>query len=180
MRQLCFQKLAGNRPVINVFTKHNSGPALFHEALLDTGAVFPVFTKGSAVLTSLGGKLIKKDLSFNGFGGTANADLFEISVFLVDSDGRTIVFPNMSILCIDDSAIGFPFVLSATMFEEFDYTIRNKKQQIIFETDSNQLCYLLRIQDNDGKLNIFLNSVSEEAHIDTSWIIDLLNHRNIK
>ena len=83
MQTLSLQRLEKNRPALNIFTKNGKDPALFHEALLDTGAVFPVFTKGTVVLASLG-----------------------------DENG-SIIFPNMSILCIDDPTIGFPFVLSA-------------------------------------------------------------------
>lgn len=177
MQTLSLQRLEKNRPAINIFTKNGKEPALFHEALIDTGAVFPVFTKGSAVLTSLGGVLKKKNVSFNGFGGEVSADLYEISIFLGDENG-SIIFPNMSILCIDDPTIGFPFVLSATMFEEFDYTISNRNHRIAFETDSNQVCYNFKIEDKDGKLHVFLNKAPDDKqNVDISWLAELLNHR---
>ena len=178
MQTLSLQRLEKNRPAINIFTKNGKDPALFHEALLDTGAVFPVFTKGSAVLTSLGGVLKKENVSFNGFGGEVNADLYEISIFLGDDNG-SIIFPNMSILCIDDPTIGFPFVLSATMFEEFDYTISNSYHRVLFETDSNQVCYNFIIKDQNGKLHVFLNkALDDKQNMDISWLTELLQQRN--
>ena len=145
--------------------------------MLDTGAVFPVFTKGKEVLVALGGILKKENVSFNGFGGEVSADLYEISVFL-GNESSTIIFPNMSILCINDPTIGFPFVLSATMFEEFDYTISNRGHRVLFETDSNQVCYNFKIQDKGGKLHVFLNrSPNDTQNMDISWLAELLNQR---
>lgn len=57
------------RPIIELKSWHN------FEALLDTGALFPIWTADEKILEILGGKCLKRDVPFSGFGGKAAGNL---------------------------------------------------------------------------------------------------------
>lgn len=44
-------------------------------ALIDTGALFPVWTKSRELLEALGAKIVKRNISFSGFGGDTCGDI---------------------------------------------------------------------------------------------------------
>ena len=138
--------------------KNDQRPVVYTEqfhgctALLDTGALFPVWTASEAALRELGGKLIKDDISFTGFGGSVNAKLYELTVTL----GK-IIYPNMHLIYSEDENIPGYFLLSATMFQGMAYTIDAKNHILRIDTCSNQAAYNLKIKDENGKLYVFLN-----------------------
>ena len=138
--------------------KNDQRPVVYTEqfhgctALLDTGALFPVWTASEDALKELGGKLVKDDISFTGFGGSVNAKLYELTVSL-----EKIIYPNMHLIyCEDDNIPGY-LLISATMFNGMLYTIDTENHVVRIDTRSNQVAYNLKIEDKDGKLHVLLN-----------------------
>ncbi len=126
-------------------------------ALLDTGALFPVWTKGDRLLKGIGGRFDFGDISFTGFGGECKASVYKLNFCL-----GNIIFPDMSILCINDDAIPGYFLLSATMFYGCKYTIDNLNKKLWIDTYDNQVCRLLKIRNDKGKLYILYNDISAD------------------
>jgi len=120
-------------------------------ALLDTGATFPMWTASEAVLKALGGKLVKQDISFTGFGGPVKAKLYELTVSL----GK-IIYPNMQLIYSEDDKIPGYLLLSATMFNGMCYTIDDENHILKIDTRSNQATYNLKIIDQNGILHILM------------------------
>jgi hypothetical protein len=136
------------RPVI--FTNQFPGC----RALLDTGASFPVWTDKEETLIALGGKFIKDNMSFSGFGGAVNAKLYELTVYVGD-----IIFPHMSLLFSQNDAIPGYFLFSATMFHNMIYTINNVNHTLEIDTQSNQTAYNLKIIDKNNKLHVLCTAI---------------------
>jgi hypothetical protein len=138
--------------------KNDQRPVVYTEqfygctALLDTGALFPVWTASEEALKELGGKLIKNDVSFSGFGGLVDAKLYELTVSL----GK-IIFPNMHLIYSEDDNIPGYLLLSATMFKGMHYTIDTENHIFKIDTRSNQVAYNLKIEDRNGRLYVLLN-----------------------
>ena len=65
------------RPVINIRNRNE-----IYSALIDTGAEIPVFTLGREKIAAFSGKLCRESVSFSGFGGICNGDLYRIDVEL--------------------------------------------------------------------------------------------------
>jgi len=61
--------------------------------MLDTGAVFPIWTDEEDILSLIGGKLVKKDISFGGFGGEAKGSLYRLQNVVVGE----LIFPDIYI-----------------------------------------------------------------------------------
>ena len=138
--------------------KHNQRPVVYTEqfpgcrALLDTGATFPMWTASEEALKALGGKLVKENVSFTGFGGSVNAKLYQLTVSL----GK-ITYPNMHLIYNQDDAIPGYLLLSATMFKGMHYTIDTENHILKIDTRSNQVAYNLTIEDKNGQLYVLLN-----------------------
>jgi hypothetical protein len=121
-------------------------------ALIDTGALFPVWTKDTKLLEQLGAKLVKKDVGFNGFGGKAIGDLYEITIKI-----GALIFPYMNIIaCKNEDIPGF-FIFSATMFKNAIYTIDDINKKFIIRTVDNQICRNLKIRDKNGQIHVLCN-----------------------
>lgn len=106
--------------------------------LFDTGADTPVFTMGEHNLRLFfpGAELVQgKVYELNGFGtGTEVLPMYKIPDFRIVSDfgderdGAVrdyIEFKELYIACCSRYAIGYPLILSATMFSHMNYTIYN-------------------------------------------------------
>ena len=111
-------------------------------ALLDTGALIPIWTKSEKLLVELGATLIKKKVSFNGFGGDAVGSLYRLDFRLGDY-----YYPNMPIVATVDDTIPGYFLLSATMFLDMDIAIRNSNKTIEIEAFTNQKCFNITIDN---------------------------------
>lgn len=134
------------RPIIELKSWHNL------EALLDTGAFFPVWTMDEDILKILGGKCIRKEVPFSGFGGETRGNLYELQSIVIGD----LVFPNIHIIaCKDLKNVPFQLVLSATMFSGLIYEIDSKNYKLnITIPDDESTVRNLRIEDSDGKLHI--------------------------
>ncbi|MDE6221426.1 MAG: hypothetical protein K2G51_13550, partial [Lachnospiraceae bacterium] len=68
------------------------------KALLDTGAYIPVWVGGERILSeALGAQLVKKHISFTGFGGTAYGNLYQVTIQIGE-----LLYPNMHIIASND------------------------------------------------------------------------------
>lgn len=114
-------------------------------ALVDTGAFIPVYTGNIEILENIGGKLEKRDVSFGGFGGKFTGDLYRIDLKF----GR-LKFEQLPIICAHNSNMPFTFVLSATMFAGFKYTIDNVAHKLIVDTNTNDTTSNLRYKTKSG------------------------------
>ena len=123
-------------------------------ALLDTGAYIPIWTDDEDILVSvLGGKLIKRNVPFTGFGGTAYGNLFQVTLEIGD-----LIFPNMHIVANSELNTSYNLILSATMFEGLSYEIDTKMHRLnVSVPDEEALVRNLRIVDSNGSLHILCN-----------------------
>lgn len=139
------------RPVIQLNSWHN------FEALLDTGAFFPVWTADERILNVLGGKCVKHNVTFGGFGGETSGNLYELTSMLIGS----LVFPGIHIIaCKDLKDVPFQLILSATMFSGLIYEIDDKNHKLnVMIPDDESIVRNLTIKDSEGKLHIMCESV---------------------
>ncbi|MCR5323396.1 MAG: hypothetical protein K6E85_09025 [Lachnospiraceae bacterium] len=118
-------------------------------ALLDTGAVFPVWTKNKKLLEAIGGKSTGKQVTFGGFGGNANGEIYTINLSL-----DSVIYPNMHIIACENNDIPGFFLFSATMFAKMQYTVDNITKEFRLDTNDNQHCYNLKITDDKGIIHV--------------------------
>lgn len=139
------------RPVIQLNSWHN------FEALLDTGAFIPIWTADEKILNVLGGKCVKYNVAFGGFGGETSGNLYELESILIGS----LVFPRMDIIaCRDLKNVPFQMILSATMFSGLIYEIDDKNHKLnVTIPDDESMVRNLMVKDSKGKLHILCESV---------------------
>ncbi len=139
------------RPVIQLSSWHN------FEALLDTGAFFPVWTANERILNVLGGKCVKNNVVFGGFGGETSGNLYELKSISIGS----LVFPSIHIIaCKDLEDVPFQLILSATMFSGLIYEIDDKKHKLnVTIPNDESMVRNLAIKDSKGKLHIMYESI---------------------
>lgn len=123
--------------------------------LLDTGADTPVFTMGECNLKLYfpEAELVQgKIYELYGFGtGKEILPMYRVPNFKIESDygskgdtsaGDYIEFKELYIACCSRPAIGYPLVLSATMFSHMNYTIYNVgKNERQMEIVHNKIMY---------------------------------------
>lgn len=123
-------------------------------ALLDTGAYIPVWTDEEDILTSvMGGKLVKRNVPFTGFGGMAYGNLYQVTLEIGD-----LVFPNMHIVANSELNTSYNLILSATMFDGLIYEIDTKTHRLSLSVpDEESIVRNLRIVDKNEKVYILNN-----------------------
>ena len=87
-------------------------------ALIDTGALFPVWTKSESLLVKLGGKLERNNISFSGFGGKTDGQLYRVNFNL-----NGLQYIDMPVVVKPMNDLNCHIILSAIMFENMIYTI---------------------------------------------------------
>jgi len=63
-----------------------------------------------------------------------------------------LVYPGLPIIASRDDTIPGYFIFSATMFSEMDYEIKNSTKRFIVSTNTNQICFNLKVDTKDGWL----------------------------
>lgn len=123
-------------------------------ALLDTGAYIPVWTDEEDILASvMGGKLVKRNVPFTGFGGIAYGNLYQVTLEIGD-----LVFPNMHIVANSELNTSYNLILSATMFDGLIYEIDTKAHRLnVSVPDEESIVRNLRIVDKNEKVYILNN-----------------------
>ncbi|MDE6968966.1 MAG: retropepsin-like domain-containing protein [Eubacterium sp.] len=138
------------RPVVKLENWNN------FRALLDTGALFPIWTAEERIINDLGGRMLKKDISFRGFGGSTKGNLYEVQKIVIGE----LIYPNTHIVaCKDLSNVPFQLILSATMFQGLIYEIdtRHHKLNVTIPDDESNIRNL-RIKDSNGRLHVLCHS----------------------
>ncbi|MBQ4401851.1 MAG: hypothetical protein IJJ91_09350 [Synergistaceae bacterium] len=141
------------RPVINI----RKGKEIY-SALIDTGAEIPVFTLGREKIAAFSGKLCRGNVSFSGFGGICNGDLYRIDVEL-----GILRYISLPIICIHNSEMPFAFIFSATMFTGFSYIIDDAVRTFTIDTHTDTKELRLRIRDNVGGFKILAGIHNRKA-----------------
>ena len=138
------------RPVVKLESWNN------FRALLDTGSFFPIWTAEERILNDLGGILLRKDVSFSGFGGRTKGNLYEVQKIVIGD----LIFPNTHIVaCKDLSDVPFQLILSATMFQGLIYEIDDKNHRFnVTIPDDESNIRNLRIEGSNGRLHILCHS----------------------
>lgn len=93
-------------------------------ALIDTGALFPVWTKSESLLIKLGGKLERNNISFSGFGGKTDGQLYRVNFNLNGLqyiDMPVVVKPMDDLLKVSDEYGKLSVYLAGTYETEVDY-----------------------------------------------------------
>lgn len=123
-------------------------------ALLDTGAYIPVWTDEEDILVSvMGGKLVKRNVPFTGFGGMAYGNLYQVKLEIGD-----LVFPNMHIVANSGLYTSYNLILSAAMFDGFIYEVDTKIHRLsVSVPDEESIVRNLRIIDDAEKAYILNN-----------------------
>ena len=124
-------------------------------ALLDTGAYFPVWTDEERILLKkFDARLVKKSVSFTGFGGIATGNLYQIMFELGD-----LIFPSLPIVASDDMSVPFSMILSATMLKGLIYEIDDSNHKFnVTIPDKESTIRNLKIESFSGWLHILCNS----------------------
>lgn len=128
-------------------------------ALIDTGALFPVWTKGEALLVKLGARLEKENVSFSGFGGETNGSLYRVDFSL-----NGIQYIDMPIVAKTMNDLNCHMILSATMFEKMVYTIDTIHKYFSIDTVDNQIVRILRISDEYGNFSVYFAGTYETVN----------------
>mgnify|MGYP002510937677 CR=1 FL=1 len=128
------------------------------KALLDTGAYIPVWVGGEETLIGgLGAELVKKNISFTGFGGTAYGNLYKVTIQVGD-----LYYPNMHIIASNEFDVPFHIILSATMFSHLIYEIDDHNHKFnITVPDQKSVVRNLNIVDRNGRPYVLCNSEQE-------------------
>ena len=130
-------------------------------ALLDTGAYVPVWIADEEVLvTELKAVLVKKDVTFSGFGGSTTGNLYSLPLLKVGN----LFYPNMHIIASPMNEKSFSLILSATMFRGLSYEINDKTHKFTVTVPSDE-SYVrnLVIKDTNGKLYVLCNGAKDNA-----------------
>lgn len=120
-------------------------------ALLDTGAYIPIWTDEEDILLSdMGGELVRSNVPFTGFGGTAYGNLYQVTLKV-----GNLIFPNMHIIANNELNSSYNLILSATMFDGLSYEINTRTHWLhVTVTEDSELVRNLKVVDNNGRLHV--------------------------
>ena len=110
------------RPVIEIYNNW---------ALIDTGAVIPVLSMHpKKVQQDFSGEIVKEGLPIGSIGGESTGDVYRLPEFRVGG----LAFSPFDVFVPRQPLMKFPILLSATMFFNMDYTIKNTMGEFIVDT----------------------------------------------
>ena len=121
-------------------------------ALIDTGALFPVWNKSEDTLVKkLGAELIRRDVTFKGFGGETQGNLNRVNFIL-----NNLHYINMPIIANRIQGANWSMLLSATMFDGMIYEIDTVNKKLNIDVKDNQPVRILRLSDDDNSISVYL------------------------
>ena len=125
-------------------------------ALLDTGAYLPIWTDDEDILVSeLGGKLVRTNVPFAGFGGETTGNLYQITLTV-----GQLVFPHLHMIANSELKTSYNMILSATMFDGLSYEINTYTHIVSFTAFRDEdLVRNLVVEDRNGKIYVLCSSV---------------------
>ena len=123
-------------------------------ALIDTGSLFPIWNKNEDVLVKkLGAVLIKKNITFGGFGGETQGNLYRINFEL-----NGLYFLDMPIVASKLIRANWSMILPATMFDGMTYEIDTVRKKLNINIEDNQPVRILRLSDdNNSNISVYLS-----------------------
>ena len=136
------------RPVVNIVHGGDTYPSL-----IDTGANIPVFTLGARRLADFDARLVGERAAFGGFGGGCTGALYRI-----DLDVGAFRYVDLPMICTHDPTMPFAFILSATMFTGFAYTIDDAARTLTVDTRTDETDLLFRIHDGAGGFRVLVGT----------------------
>lgn len=126
-------------------------------ALIDTGALFPIWNKSEDILIrKLGAVLVKKDITFGGFGGEARGNLYRVNFEL-----NSIHYIDMPIIAGELKGTNRHIIVSATMFDGMTYEIDTINKRLNIDTKDNQTIRILRLSSDNNNLSVYLAGTYE-------------------
>ena len=137
-----------NRPVARIDSFHG------YTAMLDTGAIYPVWVRSEEILRELGAELVKKSVTFGGFGGISSGNLYKIESVQIGD----LTFPGLTVIAY---RIDLPcyMIMSATMFRNLIYEVDDFNHSLNFTIpDTEHLVRNLKVWDRDGKLHVAIQA----------------------
>lgn len=121
-------------------------------ALIDTGALFPVWNKSEDTLVKkLGAELIRRNVTFKGFGGETQGNLYRVNFML-----NNLHYINMPIIANRIQGANWSMLLSATMFDGMSYEIDTINKKLNIDVKDNQPVRILRLSDDDNSISVYL------------------------
>lgn len=121
-------------------------------ALIDTGALFTVWNKSEDTLVKkLGAELIRRDVTFKGFGGETQGNLYRVNFIL-----NNLHYINMPIIANRIQGANWSMLLSATMFDGMIYEIDTVNKKLNIDVKDNQPVRILRLSDDDNSISVYL------------------------
>jgi len=129
----------------------------YKQSISKTGSLFTVWTADEKILNALGGKCVKYNVHFSGFGGETSGNLCEIKHILAGS----FVFPGIHIMaCKDLQDVPFQLIPSAAMLSGLICEIDDKNHKLnVTIPDNESMVRNLTVRDSDGKQHIMCESV---------------------
>lgn len=123
-----------------------------YRALLDTGSYFPIWTDDEDILKDFGGRCIQERVSFSGFGGDTQGNMFILPELKVGD----LNYSNLPIVaCSDLGNAPFQLILSATMFHRLIYTIDDLNHKFtVMVPDGESHERTLRMERINGRLQV--------------------------
>lgn len=126
-------------------------------ALIDTGALFPIWNKSEDMLVKkLGAVLVKKDVTFDGFGGETQGNLYRVNFEL-----NGIYYIDMPIVASKLVRANWNVILSATMFDGMAYEIDTINKKLNINIKDNQPVRILRLSDDHNNISVYLAGTYE-------------------
>ena len=126
-------------------------------ALIDTGALFPIWNgDGKSLEQGFNAELIRKDITFGGFGGDAEGDLYRINFEL-----NGLHYLDMPIIASELEGTNWNMILSATMFDGMTYEIDTVNKKLNINTQDNQPVRILRLSDDNNSISVYLAGTYE-------------------
>ena len=122
-------------------------------ALIDTGALFPIWNKNEDVLVEkLGAVLIKRNITFGGFGGQTYGNLYRVNFEL-----NGLYYLDMPIVASKLIRANWSMIISATMFDGMTYEIDTVHKKLNINLKDNQPVRILRLSDeNNSNISVYL------------------------
>ena len=126
-------------------------------AFIDTGALFPIWNgDGKSLEQGFQAKLLKRNVIFGGFGGSAKGDLYRVNFEL-----NGIYYIDMPIIASEIEGTNWNMILSATMFDGMIYELDTINKTLSITIKDNQPVRILKLSDDNNNISVYLAGTYE-------------------
>ncbi len=130
-------------------------------ALLDTGSIFPIWNGDGKELEQIfKAKLEKRNVTFGGFGGKTQGNLYRVNFEL-----NGLHYVDMPIIASKLKDKNWDMIISATMFDGMAYEIDTINKKLNIDTKDNQPVRILRLSNDNNKLSVYLADTFETKDV---------------